>query len=200
MLKRLFVCMLVLVLSACGFQLRGLGSNLPPFPFQSVLLEDSTSLAASLRTVIKREPRITLVENAKEAEAVLKVSDEQTQKDILMINRGGNVNEYLLTLRVKAQLLTKGVPYGEPMDVFVRRTYTYSDNQVLGKAEEEQMLWQDMRSEAADQIMRRLAHLRPTQLQAEEPAVQEKTETSSENTPKKQNSTAKSRTKSSKNK
>lgn len=151
----------VLVLSACGFHLRGVGVPLTPLPFESLYIDNSTSLGPELNTVFRRDERITLTSNANAADAVLKVYGEQSQKDILTINSAGNINEYLLTYRVEAQVLEKGVLIGQPMTILIRRTLGYSDSSILGKQDEESLLWRDMRNEAAEQILRRLSFLTP---------------------------------------
>ncbi len=159
--NRFLLVALIFLVSACGFHLKGMGGETLPLPFNTLMIDNSTSLSASLDKVFLRDKRVTLVDAAGKADALLKVDSEYTQRDILVINRGGNVNEYLLVLAVRAQLFKNGVSYAEPMEVSVRRTYTYSDNQMLGKQEEEAVLWNDMRIEAAEQILRRLSYLRP---------------------------------------
>ena len=152
--------LLIIVLSACGFHLRGLGNENKPLPFHTVFIESEGALQESLNIVFDRDSRIELSENVALADAVLKVDGEKVQKDILVINRGGNVNEYLLVLTTRAVLLKKGVQY-PPLTITVRRTYSYSDNQILGKQNEEQVILTDMRNEAAEQILRRLSYLSP---------------------------------------
>lgn len=46
------------------------------------------------------------------------------------------------------------------MEVSVRRSMNYSDSAVLGKEQEEGLLWADARRDAAEQIVRRLAYLK----------------------------------------
>ena len=46
------------------------------------------------------------------------------------------------------------------MSVSVRRILDYSDNEILGKQEEEETLWAEMRQDAAEQIVRRLTFLK----------------------------------------
>ena len=150
----------MMVLSACGFHLRGLGNENKPLPFRTVFIESEGALQDSLNIVFDRDSRIELSESAALADAVLKVDGESIQKDILVINRGGNVNEYLLVLSTRALLIKKGVQY-PPLTITVRRTFSYSDNQILGKQSEEQVILSDMRNEAAEQILRRLSYLAP---------------------------------------
>ena len=160
-LRRVGICVLfTVILSACGFHLRGLGNENKPLPFRTVFIESEGALQDSLNIVFDRDSRIELSENAALADAVLKVDGESVQKDVLVINRGGNVNEYLLVLSIRALLIKKGVQY-PPLAITVRRTFSYSDNQILGKQSEEQVILADMRNEAAEQILRRLSYLTP---------------------------------------
>ncbi len=164
--RQISVCaLLMLMLGACGFHLRGLGNSDKPLPFRSVFIESEGIFQDNLNIVFDRDNRIELSENAVSADAVLKVDKEHIQKDILVINRGGNVNEYLLVLSTRALLIKKGVHYA-PLEVKVRRTYSYSDNQILGKQTEEQDILKDMRNEAAEQILRRLSYLTPLPVDA----------------------------------
>ena len=59
-----------------------------------------------------------------------------------------------------AQASRNGEPLGEPMEIVVRRPMEYADSEILGKGEEEAMIWQDMRRDAAQQIVRRLGFLK----------------------------------------
>ena len=90
----------------------------------------------------------------------LRVVDFQKRRDIYTITRAAAVNEYLLAMTVKAQAFRNGEPVGEPMEVKVHRTMDYADSEVLGKQEEEETIWSEMRIDAADQIVRRLTFLK----------------------------------------
>ena len=80
----------------------------------------------------------------------------EQQKDVLTITRAAMINEYQLALCVRAQVSRNSEPVGEPMQIEVRRTLEYADSEILGKQEEEAMIWQEMRRDAAQQIVRRL--------------------------------------------
>lgn len=149
-----------LLLAACGFQLRGLTAPLQPMPFASLYLDGSSAAVANVRHNLERDRQVTLAGKASEAEAVLTVDNEGYSKDILTINRSGKINQYQLTYRIAAHVSKKGQPFGAPITVVVRRQFTYSD-QVLGKDQEEAFLKNDMVQDAAEQLTRRLAYLKP---------------------------------------
>lgn len=155
-----------LLLSACGFGLRGLTAPLQPMPFASLYLEGNSGAVNNVRHLLVRDGQVKLVDKPAEAEAVLSVDGEDYHKDILTINRGGKINQYQLSYRIAAHVTKKGAPFGAPLVVQVRRSFTYSD-QVLGKDQEETFLKNDMVRDAAEQLARRLAYLKP--LPAQDP-------------------------------
>ncbi|MNR18446.1 LPS-assembly lipoprotein LptE [compost metagenome] len=53
----------------------------------------------------------------------------------------------------------KGDELPLPLTVVVRRELSYSDSAVLGKEREEALLLEDMRRDAVQQLIRRLAYL-----------------------------------------
>lgn len=156
-MRKIILTAAVLVLSACGFQLKGAAAydRLPYAEWHVNGGQLQEALEASLRRADGNPVSLP------EAQATVAVNSIETQKDVLTITRAANINEYLLLLRVQAQAAAKdGKPLGEPMLVEVRRTMYYADSEMLGKAEEEAIIWQEMRKDAADQIIRRLAFLR----------------------------------------
>jgi len=159
-LRLIGVLLLSLALSACGFHLKGLGTPSRPLPFASLFLDGKGNIAGPLSQALKRTPNLTVTKDAKSAEAVMTVVEENASKDIQTINSGGKINEYLLIYRVTARVTLKGEQLGPDMTTVVRRSMTYSDNTVLGKDQEEALLWTDMYNDAADQLVRRLSYLK----------------------------------------
>ena len=145
------------LLGGCGFHLRGLSAPLAPLSFGSLSLQQTGLLDEPLRTALQRDGRLTL--NASQPDATLRVENEENRKDILTINRGGKVNEYLLIYRVNASIQRRSDETPLPLAVVVRRELSYSDADVLGKEREEALLWADMRRDAAEQLVRRLSYL-----------------------------------------
>jgi len=164
-IRLLGVLLLPLLLASCGFHLKGLGANNRPLPFASLFLDGKGNIAGPLSTALARTPNLTMTKDAKSAEAIMTIVAENSSKDIQTINSGGKINEYLLIYRVTARVTLKGESLGPDMTTVVRRSLTYSDNAVLGKDQEEALLWTDMYSDAADQLVRRLSYLkRPEKL------------------------------------
>ncbi len=159
-MNKIMLWVSLMLLSACGFHLKGSGTVRSELPYRQWAVQNGQQMQLPLETALRQQPQ-TQMADSQRAEAVLAVRQVNTQKDILWTNLGGSVIEYLLVLRVEAQVWHRGQAVGEPMTVLVRRPMRYSDSQILGKAEEEAQLWADMRQDAAAQMMRRIAISQP---------------------------------------
>ncbi len=149
---------LALGLSACGFHLRGQGQVGPALPFSTVYVENpsGSAVAPLLSRSLSLQKGVSVMSDVRAADTVLSVLSEQQAKDLLTLNRAGRVNEYQLTYRVSVQLKKNNQAFGEPVTVWVRRDFPYSDSSVLGKEQEEQLVWRMMREEATTLLMYRL--------------------------------------------
>jgi LPS-assembly lipoprotein len=87
---------------------------------------------------------------------------EARNKNILSLNNLGRVREYLLTYTLVFQVRdAKGNLLLGPTEITLRRNLAFSEKQVLAKEGEEALLYRDMQSDLVQQIMRRLAALKP---------------------------------------
>ncbi len=144
---------LAAALSGCGFHLKG---NLPQDTLPAAQWRvGGKQLGADLQTALLRAKGSL----HPDADAEIRVLDVAEKRDIYTITRGAKLNEYLYSLRVSAQAYRRGKVWGAPIQVDVRRSMSYRDETILGKEHEEALLWQEMRQDAAAQIVRRLAFL-----------------------------------------
>lgn len=151
------VFFLMLWVAACGFHLKGVGTVVDALPYQRWQLLNTAQMTEDLSRVLLRWPQ-TVLEDGEDS-ATLKVVDIHQQKDIQSINRSGGVGEYVLFLHVRAQVLFRGKVVADNITVTAQRDYGYSDEDIYGKQEEEARLWREMRRDAAEQMVRRLAAL-----------------------------------------
>lgn len=144
-----------LLLSACGFQLRG-AANLP---FKSIYLGFSPNAPTGVE--LKRYIQASgtkVVDEQKDAEAVLRVISDVRDKQVLTLNTNGRVREYALFQRFTFSVTdAKGAVLIPPTAVNLRRVITYDENQELAKQSEEALLYRDMQSDLVQQILRRLS-------------------------------------------
>lgn len=150
-----FAVLLVLLVAACGFRLRGTAD----VPFETLYIPNAvTGIALELKRQIQAGTDAKVVDEAKGAEAVLAFSHETREKEILSLTAAGRVREFRLRYRVGFRVHDgKGGDYVPQSSLELTRDVTFNDAQVLAKEAEEQLLFRDMQSDMVQQIMRRLS-------------------------------------------
>jgi LPS-assembly lipoprotein len=180
-MKLSFILLLIGLLTACGFKLRG-SAELPGYklPFNTIALSlapTSEFYAQLKRTIEASSPGTRVVKDAGEAEAILTVLGDTSEKIILSLTAAGRAREFQLVRafsfkvhgKVVAAAATPRAKYSDvpaaaapteyiaPSTITLRREITFSDDLVLSKESEEQLLWRDIQSDLVQQLMRRLA-------------------------------------------
>jgi len=175
------ILLLIGLLTACGFKLRG-SAELPGYtlPFTTIALSlapTSEFYALLKRNIEASSPGTRVVADTKEAEAILAVLGDSTEKVILSLNAAGRAREFQLVRRfsfkvhsnvpggttapavkyIDAPALAGPTEYIPPSTITLRREITFSDDLVLSKESEEALLWRDMQGDLVQQLMRRLA-------------------------------------------
>ena len=149
----------LLLLAACGFQLRGTIE----LPFETLYVPGATSgIALDIKRHIQSASGTRVVEDPKEAEALLQFASETRSKEILALNAAGRVREYRLYYRVSFLVADgKGAEYVPRSTITLQREITYDESVALAKETEEQLLFREMQSDMVRQILRRIAAARP---------------------------------------
>lgn len=157
-MKALASLIAALLLTACGFHLRGEAT----LPFTSLYLKMSPGeMKSVLTSSIRLGSHTKVSETLSDAEAVLSVINDTQDKTILSINAAGKVSEYRLTRRFGFQVLSAdGKELLAPSEITLQREITYSDALVLSKAAEEALLWKEMQNDLTQQILRRLTSIK----------------------------------------
>ncbi|MFZ2540564.1 MAG: LPS assembly lipoprotein LptE [Gallionella sp.] len=149
-----------LVLSACGFHLRGQMG----MPFKKLYLDSAnpnTHLIGELQRNLKSN-RVELVGTAEQAEVVLNIVFEIPDKQILSLGGNGRVSEFRLFYRVSLRAYDRQQKDWIPAEeITLIRDYSYDDTRALAKEAEESLLYQSMRSDMVQQIIRRLSRAKP---------------------------------------
>jgi LPS-assembly lipoprotein len=143
------------LLAGCGFRLRGTAD----VPFASLYLPGATTgIALDLKRNIQAGTNARVVDDPKEADAVLQFTEETRQKEILSLTGTGRVREFQLRYRVGFRVHDgKGADYVPQSVIQLTRDVTFNDAEILAKEQEEQLLFRDMQTDMVQQIMRRLA-------------------------------------------
>jgi len=157
---------LTVLLSACGFHLRGSnGSFMLPFATMYIGLPETSPLAIGLKRYIRAIGSTEVVNTKDGADAVLEVLNDPERnrtKTILSLNKNGRVQEYQLGYSINFRVVDKaGNQLLAPTTISLVRPITFDESQVLAKETEEAALYRDMRNDLVQQIMRRLAAIKP---------------------------------------
>jgi len=143
------------IAAGCGFHLRGTAD----LPFDTIYVPNPTGgVALDLKRNLQVGTRTRVVDNPRDAQAIMQFTEETREKEILSLTSGGRVREFQLRYRVGFRVHDgKGRDYVPQSTIQLRRDVTFSDTAVLAKESEEQLLYRDMQSDMVQQIMRRLA-------------------------------------------
>ena len=147
-LKELAILGLILMISGCGFQLRGdIQAN-----FDSISISGGTS---SFNKTLQRKFRQAgiSIKSASEAKKIVEIIKNSFTKTILTLTGTGVVSEYELDYVVTYRFKSKDGPWNLPVTIEASRNYTYDDSDILAKDEEEKRLVSGME----DQLIKTMA-------------------------------------------
>ena len=187
---KLFVStiLLTLLLSACSFNLRGQASYALPFKSITVrAFNDFAPIVVALKQALQ-DQGVQIIDasdlpksdqmpedntNASPAQLTLYVTAESTSKQILSLSGAGRVREFQLNYRVMLRLYDQQQQdWIFPATIDLQRNLPYDDTLVLAKESEEAQLYQEMRRDAVQQILRQLKTAREPGITPSPPASQ----------------------------
>ena len=161
-IRYIYLLVIMFLLSSCGFHLRGYTSlSNYKLPFKTVYLQcDNVVVCANLTSLITKQNLSKIVTNPSEAEATIRLRNEETSRDANGFNTAGRVASYLLTYQVTAEVWQKGEQIGGDITVQTSATMNYNDSLILSKDQEEVDVWDKLHQDAASQLVRRLVALK----------------------------------------
>jgi len=145
---------LVATLGGCGFRLRGDVS----YAFSTLFINSPSNIPFTVE--LKRAlagSGTKVVDSAAAAQVIFDVSGVVDDKSVLSLSGGGRAREYLLTKRVTFALHdADGKDWLPAAEIVIRRSFTFSESEVLAREAEEAKLFKDMQTDAVQQVVRRL--------------------------------------------
>jgi LPS-assembly lipoprotein len=151
----LVACVLLPLLAACGFHLRGAAT----YNFNTVYVNATGSpvMGAALRKALADTGSAKIADDPKAAQVILDVPTVVDDKEVLSLSQSGAVREYQLVKRASFRLHdTDGNDWLPPGEVVVRRSYTFNETEVLARDAQEQRLLREMQQDIVQQLVRRL--------------------------------------------
>jgi LPS-assembly lipoprotein len=156
-LAQLLLVPLLVVLSACGFHLRG-DVELPPV-LQDTFIDSKdpyTGIARPLRNQLERSD-VTVLETREQASAVLKIVAERSENRVLSVGSSGKATEYELFNEVIFSLSdAAGKVLIKPQTVRMTRDLVFDETELLGKVSEADSIHREMLDSLARQILMRI--------------------------------------------
>jgi len=155
-LYRLAIALLAALLAGCGFALRG-APDLPA-DVRSVAIDARSGLLADEVEVYLREAGAALVASREQADAVLDLGREHFEERVVSVDsETGKEREFELAYTVNCSLRDRdGKTLVGPQTVSLLRDYVFDPERVIGASREQSVLREEMRRDAAQEILRRI--------------------------------------------
>ena len=154
-IKLLFL-VIAITLSSCGFKLKGSYE----IPYQTIYLQAAgeSRVGRIIKRKIQRKSNIEIVQTLSAAEATINILEEVSTRAVAVLSNVGSVDEYELiyTVRYRIGPGQNSISMQEGQ-IVLRRKITHSDLDIAAKSNEEDVLIDDMASEAATGILVRLS-------------------------------------------
>ncbi|MFA5984321.1 MAG: LPS assembly lipoprotein LptE [Methylococcaceae bacterium] len=153
-LLRNYIVILALLLTACGFHLRGSGQA--DFSLGKLYLDGgSGQLREQFTKALKASG--DLVNSPEQANVVVKVLDEYLQRRVLSTSARGKANEYELVYFLKYEISdAKHRALGEQPPIEIRRSYFNDQQDIIAKDGEEQVIRGEMYQQAMRSVSDRI--------------------------------------------
>lgn len=155
-LSLMFALLSSMLLSSCGFHLRG-DLPLSHFPAMYIQSERHSELSALVSDRLSYN-KVQVLSSYQSQAPVLQLISDSLERRTLSLFPNGQVAEYELIYKVRYQVT---MPGGEPQpyQFELYRDYQDDPNQALAKAKELELMLDELRQQAANRILRQLARL-----------------------------------------
>lgn len=155
-------CILSLVLSGCGFHLRGTSSIALPPELSTLRVTMGGAgfppLLIEVRNALLALGNVRLTDDVSDGVPVLQLLGESSTSQVLAIDSSGRISAYLLNYRVDYSLTgADNKPLLPGQSIKLQREYGFDRLNVLASEKQSEFLQGEMRRDAAQQILRRLA-------------------------------------------
>jgi len=151
--KKIIALLSLLIITSCGFHMRGMTE----ISFKTISLEGKElSFTKKLKKILSSN-KIVIVTQTENPQLRLEFLGEEGEKRILSFSGQGLVREYEIFYRVRYRIKTSdSETWGQENILEIRRDFTYSDANLIGKEEEERQLNESMRNDAITNLFHQI--------------------------------------------
>jgi len=148
----------VLLVSGCGFTLRGQDLGLP---FKSIVVEGSQGTASEVLQILRNKPGLTISSKKIEAQVVLTVISQQVDRTVVAFSAAGRPREIQIRMRVAYRINDGfGVELSGAQEIVQFRELSINEAEFLALSGAESLMIEDMQRDIAQQLVRRLRAVR----------------------------------------
>ncbi len=151
--KKFITLLILLIVTSCGFHLRGMTE----ISFKTVSLEGKElSFTKNLKKNLTSN-KVAIVLPTENPELRIELLGEESEKRILSLSGQGLVREFEIFYRVRYRVKTSDSETWSQENILeTRRDFTYSDSNLIGKEEEERQINEAMRNEAITNLFNQI--------------------------------------------
>ena len=151
--KKLIAILLLIVITSCGFHLRGMTE----ISYKTISLEGKElSLTKNLKKILNTN-KVAIVSSTENPELRVEFLSEESEKRILSLSGQGLVREFEIFYRVRYRIKASDSEIWSQENIIeTRKDFTYSDSNLIGKEEEERQLNEAMRNEAITNLFNQI--------------------------------------------
>lgn len=156
------VCLVLLValtLAACGFHRQGV-TRMPAV--MKRMYVDATDRRTDFQLGLKHALEASgteLVEDAKSSTATLRITRDETGQRVLSVSARNTPREYEVYYTVTYSVTSEGRELVAPQTLTLTRDYSFNEQKLLAKGEEEDILREALARDLVGIVLRRLARL-----------------------------------------
>jgi len=155
MKARLLLIYILLLITACGFHLRG--SQTTMISVDNIFINGDSALAKEVKSQFTNAGT-SFATSSQNASYIVTLKESHFEKSVLSVSpTTGKVEEYQIVFQAKMDAMrADGTYIIENEKISVVRDFAFDENAVLGEFSEESIIQEDLIRRAASRVLRRL--------------------------------------------
>ena len=154
--KRTIILCLLILLSSCGFQLRQSTIDIDKLDNTFIETSDSRSIFYRKLRAELNSNNIELATSKSTAKNTITIHRDETGRRVLSVSARNVATEYEVFYRLSYSFVNEG-RNSSVEEIELTRSYTFNENLVLGKSQEEEVLIEALASDLVRLMLRQIS-------------------------------------------